>query len=71
MTDQRLQFWTVYCFLAGTYVACHSRADEAQLGRLMVSSDLEALRDRIERLGFGLYGRDPEDDRTIVEVWVS
>jgi hypothetical protein len=38
---------------------------------IKLSSDLKALRDDLKSLGLTCYGRDPEDDPTIVEVWLT
>lgn len=81
-----ITIWTIYERLIPTlggrpvcgWIASRSarlEPDEVQLEVLgehvMVSSDIEALRDRLEREGFGQLGRHWRDAPEIVELWLK
>jgi hypothetical protein len=72
-----LKLWTIYerrPEYPDLYVARESEVggDEGvpRTKRRMFSSDLSALRKHMVKLGLTRYGRDPEDQPYIVEVWL-
>lgn len=75
-----ITFWTIYNRpMTHGYVAVRSvlpsepdelleEADRAEY--VMLSNDLEAIRQRLTGKGHACHNRDPEDHKSIVEVWI-
>jgi hypothetical protein len=51
------------------YVVVVSVAGENRVPRLLTSSDLDALRQRLHQLGLSRHPPDPGDVSVIMEVW--
>lgn len=76
-----ITFWTIYEHpkTVGMYIAMRSvlpsEPDElieiADRAGYVLSSDLSAIRTRLSEEGLSCYGRDPEDQPYIVEVWLK
>lgn len=65
--------WTIYNHPKNIHLFVARRStvpDDNAAEYLMLSSDLDAIRSQIATLGFTNYGRDPEDQPGIVEVWL-
>jgi hypothetical protein len=72
MSDGRLPIWVVYDHPAdfpSNFVA-RMHLDEKPTGNLMISPDLESIRDQLRRHGLVCMARHPDDDPKIVECWI-
>ena len=77
MKEQVLRLWTVYkspSDYPGSYAARLFEIDgdgpPRPTGSIVVSKSLEHLRDELIEMGLVSLARSPEDDPTIVEVWL-
>lgn len=71
-----LSMWTVYDHpkdYPNSYVARRSEVTaegQTHTSDLMVSGDLDAIRDALDQRGLYRIPRQPNDDACIVEVWL-
>jgi hypothetical protein len=74
LIDQQLTLWTIYDHPHNIAMYAARRTQLPVIGSLveayMFSSDLDAIRGQLMQLGLTCYGRDPEDDLDIIEVWL-